>query len=334
MTNWFFIHSEPDYKTTWRTVYQNMNMCMGGFGYEERDYVLPVHTKLIPDEYLDLLYDDLGHVFKHLNGQVIDQFDREDFKYVLAHNKSNYNKEDELVLKVNLFPDLLLNEKNCKTISLSKIREILEEYEWVGVGHIFSNVNHFDANEPIARANYYVRDTDTLKLKLIGADNQPEEHTNVSAITFAVFKKTKNDDIYMGFVNPNLVKYHNLLEESVGNNTIRVLDNDIEENLLKPEISGGVVVGDAIYSEDKIEFKFKKEGIAAYDFRTDDNGILFPCELQTNMQYEWNESTLTVFINRDNGYVKFMFDVDSMINEYSSISKSGKHEISYKIFRG
>lgn len=334
MTNWFFMHTEPDYKTVWKTVYQNMNICMGGLSEEDYDYVLPVNSKLIPRKYIDQFYDEYGHIFNILNGQVIDQFDKEEFKYVLAHNKSDYNKDDELVLKVNLFPDILLNETNCKTINLSTVKETLEEYEWVAVGHVFSNVNHFNANEPVARANYYVRDTETLKLKLIGAENHPEEHTNISAITFAVFKKTKGEDTYIGFVNPNLVKYHNLLEGSVGDNDIRVLDSTLEDTILKPEISGGVIVGDSIYSEDKIVFEFERNGIGAIDFRVGDKGLQFPLDLKTNMEHEWDDNALTIFINRDYGYVKFLFDVDSMINDYSSMSMGGKHELSYKIFRG
>ena len=146
MKDWIFYWSSKR-SPIWESATFNMNVALdhpieGGIA----DGMYPhVHVDNIPVKYHDV-YD-----FSIFNGSWLDQFEQEAFKFVVQYNNSAHNPQDHLVIKQHMYPDMSLNESNCKTINLDTLSDMLDKHSWVALGTIMSNakVDKFEAKSHV-----------------------------------------------------------------------------------------------------------------------------------------------------------------------------------------
>ena len=324
MIDWIFFWSSKR-PLVWEEMTKNMNMSTK---HTIGPYNCPVNIVDVPNMYHD------HEVAKHLKGSILDQFEAEEFKYVITRNPALFNKDDKLIIKKHLFPNLSLNETNSKTIGLDYLNDLLDTYGWIAIGQLFSNVE-LNANEGVARSVYYTRNPDTLEIINLSGHNQPMDHTYLPAITYVVFHKTKNKNCIVGVVNPNLVALPHvddgILDETHRMGIVDFYDSSIERYLLTPIIKDATVVNDSIFVED--EFQIHQYRDSKY-FHKYGDALRFPVKIETNFDYEIVGDIIRVKPTKQFGYIKLHYEVDAMINSYIKNSDGGIHTIEYKIFRG
>lgn len=324
MIDWIFFWSSKR-PLVWEETTNNMNMSTR---HLIGQYNAPVNIAGVPSLYHG------ENIVKSLNGSILDQFEAEEFKYVIARNPGKYNEEDRLIIKKHLFPDVAINETNSKTIGLDYLNDLLDTYGWIAIGQVFSNVE-LNANEGVARSIYYTRDPDTLQIINLSGENQPINHTYLPAITYVVFHKTKNKNCIFAILNPNLVAIPHMddgiMDDTHRMGVIDAFDDSINNFLLTPVIKDGTVVGDSIFVEG--EFQILQYQESTYYHRYGEP-MRFPVEIETNLEYEVVGDIIRVNPTKPAGYIRLRYDVDSMINSYIKNSEGGIHTVEYKIFRG
>lgn len=324
MIDWIFFWSSKR-PPIWEEATKNMNMSTR---HTIGPYNCPVNIVDVPKMYHD------HEVAPSLKGSILDQFEAEEFKYVIARNPEIFNPDDKLIIKKHLFPNLSLNETNSKTIGLDYLNDLLDTYGWIAIGQIFSNVD-LNPNEGVARSIYYTRHPDTLQIINLSGQNQPMDHTFLPAITYVVFHKTKNRNCIVAVLNPNLVAMPQIdsgvLDDNHRMSVVDFYGGSIESYLLTPSIKDGMLVGDSIFAEE--EFQIHQYRGSKY-FHKYGDALRFPLEVETNLEYEVVGDIIRVKVVKPNGYIRLHYDVDAMINSYIKNSDGGIHTIEYKIFRG
>jgi len=337
MINWAFTWSSRR-APAWENCNDAMNLAVGPewvFG----DYYLPVNTRYSGSPLKEFKDDER---IKLLNAPAVDQFEAETFKYVIEENRSGYNLEvadrvGHLILKEHATPDILLTEQNSRVIDLDEVYKYLQEYDWVALGIKFNNIEISDKTI-MAKSFFYARDKD-LKLVNLSGQNQPyNDVSSIPAITYCVFKKTKNVGLVNCIVNPHLVSVPHMDSRVYGDKhhvfALDAFDSTIEDYFLKPTIVGSdtnIINNNVIFTN--VQFQMLEYEASFYHIRNK-SYIPFPRTIKTNLGVTTIGNVISINPTRHYGYISIEYDVDSMINSYGVASQVGKHKIEYTVIRG
>lgn len=336
MINWAFTWSSRR-APAWENCNDAMNLAVGPdwvFG----DYYLPVNTRYSGSPLVNFADDPR---IKELNAPAIDQFESETFKYVIEENRSGFNLDaptrvGQLILKEHLTLDVALTEQNSRVINLDEVYGYLQEYDWVALGIKFNNIE-ISNKTLMAKSFFYARDK-SLKLVNLSGENQPyNDVPSIPAITYCVFKKTKNPGLVNCIVNPHLVSVPHMDAKVYGNHRVFALDafdSTIEDYFLNPSIVGSdtkIINGNVIFTN--VQFDIREYESSFY-FTRYQSHIPFPRTIKTNHKITTVGNVISVTPTAHYGYISIEYDVDAMINSYGQASKVGKHKIEYTIIRG
>lgn len=337
MINWAFTWSSRR-APAWENCNDAMNLAVGPEWVFGEAY-LPVNTRYTGSPLKQFKNDER---IKLLNAPAVDQFEAEVFKYVIEENKSAYNLDapsriGELILKEHATLDVGLTEQNSRVINLDEVYGYLQKYDWVALGIKFNNIEISDKTL-MAKSFFYARD-ESLKLVNISGKNQPyNDVPSIPAITYCVFKRTKNPGLVSCIVNPHLVSVPHM-DSKVYNDKHNVFaldafDATIEDYFLNPTVLGSdtnVINGNVIFTN--VQFQLL-EYEASFHFIRNQSYIPFPRTIKSNQTISTIGNVITVNPTRHYGYISIEYDVDAMINSYGLASKVGKHKIEYTIIRG
>lgn len=336
MINWAFTWSSRR-APAWENCNDAMNLAVGPewvFG----DYYLPVNTRYSGSPLVNFADDPR---IKELNAPAIDQFESETFKYVIEENRSGFNLDaptrvGQLILKEHLTLDVALTEQNSRVINLDEVYGYLQEYDWVALGIKFNNIE-ISNKTLMAKSFFYARDK-SLKLVNLSGENQPyNDVPSIPAITYCVFKKTKNPGLVNCIVNPHLVSVPHMDAKVYGNHRVFALDafdSTIEDYFLNPSIVGSdtkIINGNVIFTN--VQFDIREYESSFY-FTRYQSHIPFPRTIKTNHKITTVGNVISVTPTAHYGYISIEYDVDAMINSYGQASKVGKHKIEYTVIRG
>lgn len=336
MINWAFTWSSRR-APAWENCNDAMNLAVGPdwvFG----DYYLPVNTRYSGSPLVNFADDPR---IKELNAPAIDQFESETFKYVIEENRSGFNLDaptrvGQLILKEHLTLDVALTEQNSRVINLDEVYGYLQEYDWVALGIKFNNIE-ISNKTLMAKSFFYARDK-SLKLVNLSGENQPyNDVPSIPAITYCVFKKTKNPGLVNCIVNPHLVSVPHMDAKVYGNHRVFALDafdSTIEDYFLNPSIVGSdtkIINSNVIFTN--VQFDIREYESSFY-FTRYQSHIPFPRTIKTNHKITTVGNVISVTPTAHYGYISIEYDVDAMINSYGQASKVGKHKIEYTVIRG
>lgn len=333
MIDWLFLWSSRR-PPIWEAVTQNMNNVFWKNNNEFDDYIFSVNKNDIPEKFHTHLDID------KFSGPILDQFENEAFKYVIEPNDglSKYNRQDHLVLKQHMFPNMSLNETNCKTINLDRIYELVQKYEWVSLGVIFSNADEekrLNKLNILATSVLYTRDKDTLQIINLDGGNQPDNNINyLNCISYITFRQLKDKNIVMGVLNPHLVALthteNRILNEVHRLSSMDTHDTLIEDYLLKPEVYFGKVVGDTIFSiNNSVIIKQFQDSLFWHRYGQLPN---MPVDIDTNLNYEVVGNEIHINTDKKIGYISLIYDVGTMtISDELKKQMYGKIKIDYKV---
>ena len=347
MSNWVFIWENSRPKK-WENVNTNLNMVIDFEHFidthsgvsaknmiqsvmktDHLDYSVPANHESIPDQFKKI------PVASKLDGHILDQFENESFKYVVQkHEQSQYNENDELVLKEHLYPNVALNETNCKTLNLSRIENMLETHSWVALGTFFEQLQkNFDKLNILADSVFYARDKDTNKILNLSRKKQPNPKLkHLPCVTYAVFKKLVDTDIIICVLNPNLVSYTHFNNMSTPKHTLSTISdiNKVRDYFFKPKIISGVKIGENnIFSNNGV-VEIEMCGDCGYKYMHN-NKPNFPYRINTNMEYTIKDDIITIDVSK-NGYISIEYEFDSMLEYNFDRRKSKKTKIEYLLF--
>lgn len=336
MINWAFTWSSRR-APAWENCNDAMNLAVGPewvFG----DYYLPVNTRYSGSPLVNFADDPR---IKQLNAPAIDQFESETFKYVIEENRSGFNldaptRNGQLILKEHLTLDIALTEQNSRVINLDEVYGYLQEYDWVALGIKFNNIE-ISNKSLMAKSFFYARDK-SLKLVNLSGENQPyNDVPSIPAVTYCVFKKTKNPGLVNCIVNPHLVSVPHMDAKAYGNHMVFSLDafdSTIEDYFLNPSIIGSdtkIINNNVIFTN--VQFDIREYESSFY-FTRYQSHIPFPRTIKTNHKITTVGNVISVTPTAHYGYISIEYDVDAMINSYGQASKVGKHKIEYTVIRG
>jgi hypothetical protein len=337
MINWAFTWSSRR-APAWENCNDAMNLAVGPEWVFGEAY-LPVNTRYTGSP-LKRFKDD--ERIKLLNAPAVDQFEAEVFKYVIEENKSDYNldvpsRTGQLILKEHTTLNVALTEQNSRVINLDEVYGYLQEYDWVALGIKFNNIEISDKSI-MAKSFFYARDK-SLKLVNLSGENQPyNDVPSIPAITYCVFKRTKNRGFVSCIVNPHLVSVPHMDSKIYDNKhnvfALDAFDATIEDYFLNPTILGSdinVINGNVIFTN--VQFQLL-EYEAGFHFIRNQSYIPFPRTIKSNHKIATVGNVITVTPTAHYGYISIEYDVDAMINSYGLASKVGKHKIEYTIIRG
>lgn len=328
MIDWLFIWSSKR-PPLWEATTQNLNVEMSGRNFATahgKKYYIPVNVSDMPEH--------IKHEFKHLKGQILDQFENEAFKFVVDANVSDYNPEDDIIIKPHMFLELGLNETNCKTFKLDTVYKHFKNYKWVALGLFFSG-EHMDykgrANS-LAKSIFYGRNAQN---KIINLETGLElaEYQYLSVVTYLVFKQLHDTNIITVSMNPNLVAMPHQSLDVIKNKHrfvgLDMYDTGIYEHLLKPDVSGGVQIGDTIFAKgNSVSVNLYENGLRYIKHSQLPD---FEVELDTNLKYKVENNRYIFEADRAIGYADFTINVGSILDKYLEVSKAGKTKLQYII---
>jgi len=335
LIDWTFIWSTKR-PPIWEAVATNMNNIFWDsdrIPERYKQYVLPVNNSDVPAEHHALLAG--------LSAPVLNQFENESFKFVVQPNSgmSQYNRQDQLVLKEHMFPDMMLSDDNCKTLNLDRIYELINQYEWIALGLMFSNSSEdirLSKRNTVASSVLYTRDKDTLDIVYLDTDNQPDNTLSVLAgVTYIVFQKLTDPEIVLGVLNPHLVSLApfdaSIMQEKHRISIIDGYELTIKQYLLEPKISQGkLIAGDTIFAKDGkvvIDLFLNSTFCNKYNCTPD-----IPFAVESNLPFEISNNRIIIESNKTIGYVSIEFNVGDMTDTYRAIKKLfGKTNIDFKI---
>lgn len=306
----------------WDNVTNNMNLAMTEW-YATPEQFFPANIRSVPEAQVDRVPNR-----EALGGQMLDQFEAESFKYIIeAFN-------DKLRIKENLRIPIFTDESNSRLIDLDEVASYLYWHKWVALGVVLSNIEIADKTI-VAKAFYYTRDPNTLKIINLSGDNHPHYHDHLPVVTYAVFKQTSDASICTAVVNPNLISIANIETGVIGNNrvtTLNTFEDGVDSFFIKPKIVGAKVInGNTIFAEN--DFKIIEYAESGLNIRTG-KVPQFRRTLDSNYYISESNGELNVMLNQSIGYISLTYDIDAMINIYDDRSKAGKHKIEYVVIRG
>lgn len=347
--DWVFVW-ENNRNTSWENASKNLNMVTSfeKFAIENGQYE-KIEKMVLDSGVVDHLNINVpankNHVpeimqtipiTQKLDGQILDQFENESFKYVLQkHQESRYNRGHELVIKEHLYPNLALDETNCKTLDLAHINKLLEENEWVGLGTFFDKPqNEFDKLNAIASSVYFTRDENTLKVKNLSRVKQFNPRADyLSCITYVIFKKLKDKNIIVGMLNPNLISLTHFVDISTDNHLVSSVSsfNDLGDYFLRPKIKKGTKIGsETIFSENGV-VEIEMYGSSPYKYM---HGRIphFKYDVKTNLEYTIDNNLLKVDVKK-NGYLIVEYDVGNMFDYNFDKRKVERERVEFTLFK-
>ena len=337
MINWAFTWSSRR-APAWENCNDAMNLAIGPEWVFGEAY-LPVNTRYTGSPLKQFKDDER---IKYLNAPAVDQFEAETFKYVIEENKSSYNldaptRTGQLILKEHTTLDIALTDQNSRVINLDEVYKYLQEYNWVALGIKFNNIE-ISNKSIMAKSFFYARDK-SFKLVNLSGENQPyNDVPSIPAITYCVFKKTKNDGLVNCIVNPHLVAVPHMDSKTYDDKhhvfALDAFDATIEEYFLKPTILGSdtnIINDNVIFTN--VQFQLLEYEASFYYIRNQ-TYIPFPRIIKTNLGITNIGNVININPTRHYGYISIEYDVDSMINSYGLASKVGKHKIEYTVIRG
>lgn len=322
MLDWVFMWASRR-PFLWDNVTNNMNLALTE-EYALPSQYFPANIKSVSPSHLERVPNS-----EALNGQILDQFEAESFKYVI---ESTYDQK--LLIKENMQVQVLTNESNSRKIDLDEVGGYLEKYKWVALGVVLSNIEISDKTV-VAKSFYYTRDPKTLQIINLSGDNQPLDHDHLPVITYVVFKRTSDDTVYTAVVNPNLISIANIETGILGNHrvsTLNTFEDGIESFFTKPKIVGARLIGDnVIFAENDFQI-YEYEG-SGFFIRLGDRPS-FRRTINTNFYIREEDGVLNVAINQAIGFISLEYDIDAMINTYDDRTTAGKHKVDFLVVRG
>lgn len=322
MIDWVFIWASRR-AYIWDNITNNINLALNEkYALPERYF--PAHIKNVVEIYRDLVPNK-----EALQGQLLDQFEAESFKYIIESTLDN-----KLLIKENLQIKLLTNENNSRTIDLDEVAHYLHRYKWVGLGVIMSNVEISDKTI-VAKSFYYTRDPETLQIINLSGDNQPLEHTHLPVITYAVFKRTSDPTVYVSVVNPNLISIANVETAILGHHRVTTFNGyeyGADAFFLRPRVVGARLINDTtIFAENDFEIhEFVEGGFYQRLAKKPE----FPKVVSSNFNIRHSHDVIHVMINQAIGFISIEYDIDGLINNYDDRKVAGKHKIEFLVIRG
>lgn len=347
--DWIFVW-ESSRNVPWDNASQNLNMVVDFEHFldqiNQKDEIGGILRNLLPADHLNInIPANVKHVPKvfqnipsshKLDGQILDQFENESFKYVLQkHQESRYNKNHELVIKEHLYPNIALDETNCKTLDLDHINKLLDKNEWVGLGTFFEKPqNEFDKLNAIASSVYFTRDKDTLKIKNLSRVKQFNPRADyLSCITYVIFKKLKDKNIIVGMLNPNLISLTHFINVTSENHLVSSVSSfdDLGDYFLRPKIISGIEIGDkTIFSENGI-VEIEMCGMCPYKYMHG-RKPKFDFNIKTNLKYEIDGDFIKVDVKK-HGYLVIEYDVGNMFDYNFDKRKIERERVEFTLFK-
>jgi len=139
-----------------------------------------------------------------------------------------------------------------RIIDTTKIKEWLEEYDWVGFGYIIlpESINRYTA---MTRSTYYTRNSDSDFVLLETNKKILDEVTQATQTWFIATKAA--DDLIVMFCHPDVI-VPGKIEYQIDNNGdtyyCYLHENfDYFDMVLKPSFNNSIIAGDTIYSKEE-----------------------------------------------------------------------------------
>jgi hypothetical protein len=330
MINWLFIWSSKR-PPVWESTIQNMNQAVSSTDYMKwngNEWVPPVNWKDIPTKFLKSEHK------KRLNGQVIEQFENESFKFVIDRNITEIEKENPLIIKPHMYLEEGLNEGNCRTLNLDEIYKAFNNYQWVALGLFFGGgtIPHKERGIALAKSILYGRNAENKLVNVVTG----EKLTNtdiLSAVTYVHFRMLKDNNFVICTVNPHLISVPLLGEGIVDNKhrflTLDTYDSTMEEYLLKPQVHNAVVVKDTVFAKQHEPFDINLSDLSIMWLKFTEKPD-FPVKVETNIPHKYNgNGSYTFTPDKPYGYVKLKVDTGAMIDKYNDKNFAGITTIEY-----
>lgn len=335
MIHWAFIWASKR-PPVWENCTDVMNLAIGD-KWTVNGLYLPVNSGV--SSIANIFKDDK---IKRMTGPIIEQFEIEAFKYVIETNNSAMNLDlggepGQLILKEHMMLDINLTPDNSRTIDLNEVYAHLEKHAWVALGIPISNMA-LNKKTLMAKSYYYTRD-DNFNIINLSGDNHPIDGVpSIAAVTYCVFKKTKNSNLVTCILNPHLVAMpsidSNVYEGKHHVFTLDAYDATLEEYFLVPRIEGSgtyTVNKNTIFTT--TEFTIHEYEGGTYFSKFGDK-IKFNREIKSNLTFKAKDGKIIVDPSRHFGYITIEYDVDGMINRYDRVAKAGKYKIEFIVAKG
>ncbi len=322
MLDWVFMWASRR-PFLWDNVTNNMNLALTEEHSIPSQY-FPANIKSVSPSHLERVPNP-----ESLNGQILDQFEAESFKYIIESTDDR-----KLLIKENLQLQIMTNESNSRKIDLDEVGGYLEKYKWVALGVILSNIEISDKTI-VAKSFYYTRDPKTLQIINVSGDNQPLEHEHLPVITYVVFKRTSDSTVYTAVVNPNLVSVANIETGILGNHRVSALntfEDGIASFFVKPKVVGARLIADNIIFAEN-DFEIHEYAGSGFYIRLGEHPD-FHRKLDSNFYIREEDAVLKVAVNQAIGFISLEYDIDAMINTYDDRTTAGKHKVDFLVVRG
>ena len=267
-------------------------------------------------------------------GQILESFEEETFRYVLEKNTACEYTKDHLIIKEHLYPQEILTDKNSKSINFDKIAKYLETHSWVALGSFFDmkREENMDKHNILSSAFFYTRDKDTHAIRNLSGGRHPKGTKFISCINYMIFKKLKDENIVLCYLNPTLMAVPSRLENLDGNHRVTSLtyNKDIREFLTKPKIRIGTRVGNNIFA-DGSTVKIELCGEAEYKYLYRRNPIL-PYKIHTNLNHDIKNDVITLDVKK-HGYIVIDYDIETFTRFDFDRRKAASHKIEFMLFK-
>lgn len=355
MKNWIFVW-HPKSVLEWNNVNRNLNtvvdfehfidkhipskelqqkMLSYGQGYADSfDLCLAPNKFDIPKAIRDMspLVDKTA---EKLNGQILDTFEEETFKYVIEKNTTRDKSKGHYIIKEHLMPMELADKTSAKFIDLDKIAKYLEEHSWVALGSFFDmkRDENTDKLNILASSFFYTRDRDDHLIKNLSGGRHPKAERYVTCINYLVFKKLKDEDIIICYFNPNLITAPRRVEMIENDrHTVHAFyySKDMHDFLIKPKIRNGVLANGNIFTkDDTLRIELYGDSEYKYLYR---HTPKIPYKITTNLNYEVRHNVIHLDVDKT-GYIVIEYDVETL-TRYNVVRKNASmHRIEYTVFR-
>jgi hypothetical protein len=356
MKNWIFVW-HPKSVLEWNNVNRNLNTVVDfkefidqhipnkdlqekilsyGKGYADSfDLCIAPNKFDIPKAIRDMspLVDKTAD---RLNGQILDTFEEETFKYVIEKNTTKDRSKGHYIIKEHLMPTQLADKTCAKFIDLDVIAKHLEKNLWVALGSFFDmrRDENKDKLNILSSSFLYTRSNEDHMIKNLSGGRHPKPDRYVTCINYLVFKKLKDEDIIVCYFNPNLISAPRRVEMIENErHTVHAFyySKDIYDFLLKPRVRNGIVVNGNIFTKDDT-LKIELHGDSEYKYLYRHTPKI-PYKIHTNLDYEVRYNVAHIKVNGP-GYFVIEYDIETF-TKYNIVRKNAAtYRIEYTVFKG
>ena len=311
----------------WESVMMNMNQALNSdmtMTTGNLNWHVPVHVDEIP-----------GHLRKPehntLRGQLLDQFENEAFKYVLAENNSGELNDHQLIIRDHLTEGKFIVPEGSRYINLDKVEKFLQNYEWVSLGYLLEDitVGYNNRSIPLSLSIYYTRDRDN---NIINVETKEKicEFNKIHVVTYANFRKLKDPGINVITLNPHLVSGSGDNGNVNGHMwaSLDTYDSGFDDYLLDPKINNAILINKTIFAKDEFSINlYEKSLMFLSTLELPD----FPVELETNLKYSVKKNIYNFKLDKEVGYIRFKIHIGDLNKKYNDITTSGISFIEYTV---